>query len=210
MRDCSGGDQRPSPNSPIIRSVKNGFWRNGRAKPDHQGSVLVEHRTVTAWMDRRRGASERAGALTPRGGQRAGERRDTERAPTGSARRPYEPTPDTWRMSETWPEGAPGPVYEIGFGGQPVAKIWRDADDWRFVFHTHGEIATDFQEFFYVVRLLYDRIVAPETRERLETTLPAAAREAGVIPEGFTSLSEDYRRDPARRAARARPKGVAR
>ncbi len=164
----------------------------------------MEHRTVTAWIDKRLGAPDRAALQGPRAASRGGARPSPFRAPSGSARRPYEPTPDTWRMSEVWPEGAPGPVYEIGFGGQPVARMWRDTDDWRFVFHTHGEIATDFHEFFYVVRLLYDRLVAPETRARLEASRPAAAGDRPVLPEGLTSLSQDYRRDPNRQATDAK------
>lgn len=72
-------------------------------------------------------------------------------------------SPGKWGFMEGWPRGAEAPVFDVCHGEQHVARIFKDAGEWRLVLRAGGEqLATDLASLLHVLDMVAKRMAAFE------------------------------------------------
>lgn len=80
----------------------------------------------------------------------------------GKKRPPFQP--GKWGLSETWPEGAKSPQFELCWGERVVAVAVREKEGWRLRFDRVEPFAAELDGFVETVQLLFQRLKDPSNQ----------------------------------------------
>lgn len=71
-------------------------------------------------------------------------------------------TDGPWSFQEHWPARGHGPVFDLIQGHQQMARLWKDADQWRLVMRQNPEVAKSLALLLQTLAMLADRVHAVE------------------------------------------------
>ncbi len=68
----------------------------------------------------------------------------------------------SWRFQEHWPARGQGPVFDLVHGDVQMARLWKDANEWRLVMRQNPEMVSSLAYLLQTLAMLADRVHAVE------------------------------------------------
>src|SRR5690606_34710810 len=73
-------------------------------------------------------------------------------------------SPGKWGFMEGWPRGNEAPVFDICYGEDHVARLYKERGEWRVVLRPTAQLSTDLASLLHVLDMVARRMAAFETQ----------------------------------------------
>ncbi len=92
-----------------------------------------------------------------------------------------------WSFQEHWPARGQGPVFDLIQGDRQMARLWKDADQWRLVLKHNPEVAGSLALLLQTLAMLADRVHAVEDQAGARLGISAES-ESGAAVAGADAI----------------------